>query len=189
MTSSSTRWPPRAWPTSRFPLGGFSPLQSSALSAVATRHGASPMAVALAWLLQAVGPLGLRRQAERGASRLDALLGAADPLGHRRRRHQERPGDLGGREPRHRPQRQRQLRRRRQRQVTAQERQREGVVAQRPSRAGGLDRALLLPAAAGLLGAEVVGDAAAGDRQEPGLRAAGPTPRRATGWTRPGEPS
>lgn len=35
-----------------FPLGGFSPLQSSALSAVATRLGATPMAVALAWLLQ-----------------------------------------------------------------------------------------------------------------------------------------
>lgn len=35
-----------------FPLGGFSPLQSSALSAVATRLDASPMAVALAWLLQ-----------------------------------------------------------------------------------------------------------------------------------------
>jgi aryl-alcohol dehydrogenase-like predicted oxidoreductase len=35
-----------------FPLGGFSPLQSSALSAVAARSDASPMAVALAWLLQ-----------------------------------------------------------------------------------------------------------------------------------------
>jgi pyridoxine 4-dehydrogenase len=35
-----------------FPLGGFSPLQSSALSAVATRLEAAPMSVALAWLLQ-----------------------------------------------------------------------------------------------------------------------------------------
>jgi pyridoxine 4-dehydrogenase len=35
-----------------FPLGGFSPLQSDALSAVATRLDASPMTVALAWLLQ-----------------------------------------------------------------------------------------------------------------------------------------
>jgi aryl-alcohol dehydrogenase-like predicted oxidoreductase len=34
-----------------FPLGGFSPLQSSALSAVADRLGATPMQVALAWLL------------------------------------------------------------------------------------------------------------------------------------------
>jgi aryl-alcohol dehydrogenase-like predicted oxidoreductase len=35
-----------------FPLGGFSPLQSDALTAVAERLGASRMAVALAWLLQ-----------------------------------------------------------------------------------------------------------------------------------------
>ncbi len=35
-----------------FPLGGFSPLQSDALQAVASRLGATPMAVALAWLLQ-----------------------------------------------------------------------------------------------------------------------------------------
>ncbi|GHJ09217.1 oxidoreductase [Micromonospora humidisoli] len=35
-----------------FPLGGFSPLQSAALSAVAARRDATPMAVALAWLLQ-----------------------------------------------------------------------------------------------------------------------------------------
>jgi len=35
-----------------FPLGGFSPLQSSALSAVARRLDATPMQVALAWLLR-----------------------------------------------------------------------------------------------------------------------------------------
>ncbi|MFI5720344.1 aldo/keto reductase family oxidoreductase [Nocardia sp. NPDC051750] len=35
-----------------FPLGGFSPLQSEALSAVAKRAEATPMSVALAWLLQ-----------------------------------------------------------------------------------------------------------------------------------------
>ena len=35
-----------------FPLGGFSPLQSSALSAVAASLSATPMQVALAWLLQ-----------------------------------------------------------------------------------------------------------------------------------------
>jgi pyridoxine 4-dehydrogenase len=35
-----------------FPLGGFSPLQSSALSTVAARLDATPMSVALAWLLQ-----------------------------------------------------------------------------------------------------------------------------------------
>jgi len=35
-----------------FPLGGFSPLQSEALSGVAARIEATPMQVALAWLLQ-----------------------------------------------------------------------------------------------------------------------------------------
>ena len=35
-----------------FPLGGFSPLQSHALDAVAKRLDATPMAVALAWLLR-----------------------------------------------------------------------------------------------------------------------------------------
>jgi pyridoxine 4-dehydrogenase len=35
-----------------FPLGGFTPLQSSALSDVAGRIGATPMQVALAWLLK-----------------------------------------------------------------------------------------------------------------------------------------
>ncbi len=35
-----------------FPLGGFSPLQSSVLSDVAARLNATPMQVALAWLLQ-----------------------------------------------------------------------------------------------------------------------------------------
>jgi aryl-alcohol dehydrogenase-like predicted oxidoreductase len=34
-----------------FPLGGFTPLQSSTLSSVASRLGATPMQVALAWLL------------------------------------------------------------------------------------------------------------------------------------------
>jgi pyridoxine 4-dehydrogenase len=34
-----------------FPLGGFTPLQSSTLAAVAGRLGATPMQVALAWLL------------------------------------------------------------------------------------------------------------------------------------------
>jgi aryl-alcohol dehydrogenase-like predicted oxidoreductase len=35
-----------------FPLGGFTPLQSSTLSTVAQRLGATPMQVALAWLLR-----------------------------------------------------------------------------------------------------------------------------------------
>ena len=35
-----------------FPLGGFTPLQSSTLSDVAARLHATPMQVALAWLLR-----------------------------------------------------------------------------------------------------------------------------------------
>ncbi|MFI0538457.1 aldo/keto reductase family oxidoreductase [Streptomyces sp. WSLK1-3] len=35
-----------------FPLGGFTPLQSEALTRVASRLGAAPMSVALAWLLR-----------------------------------------------------------------------------------------------------------------------------------------
>ena len=35
-----------------FPLGSFTPLQSSALSEAAKALGATPMQVALAWLLQ-----------------------------------------------------------------------------------------------------------------------------------------
>ncbi|MBB3213240.1 aryl-alcohol dehydrogenase-like predicted oxidoreductase [Herbaspirillum sp. Sphag1AN] len=35
-----------------FPLGGFTPLQSSALTSVARELGATPMQIALAWLLQ-----------------------------------------------------------------------------------------------------------------------------------------
>ncbi|MBC7376238.1 MAG: aldo/keto reductase, partial [Burkholderiaceae bacterium] len=35
-----------------FPLGGFTPLQSTALTAVSSALGATPMQVALAWLLQ-----------------------------------------------------------------------------------------------------------------------------------------
>ena len=35
-----------------FPLGGFSPLQSATLTDVAQRVGATPMQVAIAWLLQ-----------------------------------------------------------------------------------------------------------------------------------------
>jgi aryl-alcohol dehydrogenase-like predicted oxidoreductase len=35
-----------------FPLGGFTPLQSSVLSTIAAELGATPMQVALAWLLQ-----------------------------------------------------------------------------------------------------------------------------------------
>jgi pyridoxine 4-dehydrogenase len=46
LTSNGTAYVPF------FPLGGFNPLQSSTLSGVATRLGATPMQVALAWLLR-----------------------------------------------------------------------------------------------------------------------------------------
>lgn len=80
-----------------FPLGGFSPLQSSTLSAVAARLGATPMQVAQAWLLQrspnillipgtssvahlrenlAIGKLTLSPQT---LAELDGIAGAAKP--------------------------------------------------------------------------------------------------------------
>ena len=46
LTTQSTAYVPF------FPLGGFTPLQSTTLSNVAQRLGATPMQVALAWLLQ-----------------------------------------------------------------------------------------------------------------------------------------
>ena len=52
MTTSSTRSPQQGIAyVPYFPLGGFSPLQSGTLDSVAARLGATPMAVALAWLL------------------------------------------------------------------------------------------------------------------------------------------
>ena len=56
-------------------------------------------------------------------------LRAADPLRHRRLRHQERPGDPVGAEAAHGPQRQRDLRGAGQRRVAAEEQQGQGVVA------------------------------------------------------------
>ena len=41
-------WLPPEWE----PLGGFSPLQSETLDSIAKRLSATPMSVALAWLLQ-----------------------------------------------------------------------------------------------------------------------------------------
>ena len=83
-----------------FPLGGFSPLQSNELSQIATEAGATPMQVALAWLLQrspnillipgTSSPTHLRENlaaAELGLApelvcRLDAIgAGQADPSG------------------------------------------------------------------------------------------------------------
>jgi aryl-alcohol dehydrogenase-like predicted oxidoreductase len=53
MIQSSTLSPTTTFPyVPYFPLGGFNPLQSSILSKVAVRLDATPMQVALAWLLR-----------------------------------------------------------------------------------------------------------------------------------------
>jgi aryl-alcohol dehydrogenase-like predicted oxidoreductase len=64
-----------------FPLGGFSPLQSSALSAVATRLDATPMAVALAWLLQRSPNILLIPGTSSVAHLRENIAGAGIPLG------------------------------------------------------------------------------------------------------------
>jgi pyridoxine 4-dehydrogenase len=76
-----------------FPLGGFSPLQSSALSTVAAQLEATPMSVALAWLLQhspnillipgTSSTAHLRENvAGAGLSLSDDDLGELDKIGH-----------------------------------------------------------------------------------------------------------
>ncbi|MEV6986777.1 aldo/keto reductase family oxidoreductase [Sphaerisporangium sp. NPDC051017] len=76
-----------------FPLGGFSPLQSSALSSVAARLDATPMSIALAWLLQrspnillipgTSSTAHLRENiAGAGLSLSDEDLAALDKIGH-----------------------------------------------------------------------------------------------------------
>ena len=62
-----------------FPLGGFSPLQSSALSSVASRLHATPLQVALAWLLRR-SPNILLIPGTSSVSHLKENLAAADLL-------------------------------------------------------------------------------------------------------------
>ena len=75
-----------------FPLGGFTPLQSSTLSDVAARLGATPMQVALAWLLRrapnillipGTSSLGHLREnlAAAQLSLSEAVLGELDTIG------------------------------------------------------------------------------------------------------------
>jgi len=77
-----------------FPLGGFMPLQSKTLSEVATKIGATPMQVALAWLLHrspnillipGTSSLGhLRENLKAGEIKLsDAVLAELDTVGVR----------------------------------------------------------------------------------------------------------
>src|SRR5437899_6568747 len=63
-----------------FPLGGFSPLQSDELKSVATRLDATPMAVALAWLLQRSPNILLIPGTSSVAHLRDNVTGAALPL-------------------------------------------------------------------------------------------------------------
>ncbi|MCS6586960.1 oxidoreductase [Curtobacterium flaccumfaciens pv. flaccumfaciens] len=60
-----------------FPLGGFTPLQSDALSSVATRLSATPMSVALAWLLQRSPNILLIPGTSSGAHLRENIAGAA----------------------------------------------------------------------------------------------------------------
>ena len=63
-----------------FPLGGFTPLQSQALSRVAGRHGASPLSVALAWLLQRSGNILLIAGTSSAAHLRENVAGAGAQL-------------------------------------------------------------------------------------------------------------
>jgi pyridoxine 4-dehydrogenase len=63
-----------------FPLGGFSPLQSSALSAVATRLHTTPMSVALAWLLRRSPNILLIPGTSSVAHLTENVAGAGTPL-------------------------------------------------------------------------------------------------------------
>jgi pyridoxine 4-dehydrogenase len=63
-----------------FPLGGFSPLQSDELGSVATRLDATPMAVALAWLLHRSPNILLIPGTSSVAHLRENVTGAALPL-------------------------------------------------------------------------------------------------------------
>jgi pyridoxine 4-dehydrogenase len=63
-----------------FPLGGFSPLQSGALTAVAHRLESTPMAIALAWLLQRSPNILLIPGTSSAAHLRDNVLGAGVTL-------------------------------------------------------------------------------------------------------------
>lgn len=73
-----------------FPLGGFSPLQSDALTTVATRLDTLPMAVALAWLLHRSPNVLLIPGTSSIAHLRDNINGARLAV-HRRRRRRPRP--------------------------------------------------------------------------------------------------
>ncbi|GAB3846762.1 aldo/keto reductase family oxidoreductase [Micromonospora andamanensis] len=63
-----------------FPLGGFSPVQSEALSGVAARSGSTPMSVALAWLVQRSPNILLIPGTSKVAHLRENIVGAGLPL-------------------------------------------------------------------------------------------------------------
>ena len=130
-----------------------------------------------------LGALLLGGQREGDARGLDALLGAADPLRHRRLGHEERARDLGGGEAADRAQRERDRRRRRERGMAAHEEQHERVVVVDGDLAVGrrdegpvgpeLARDGLLAAPPRDLAAHAIGHAPEGDLDEPPARIVG----------------
>ena len=130
------------------------------------------------------GALGLRRKAERDAAGLDALLGAADALRDRRLRNEECARNLGGREPSHGPERERELRGRGQGGMGAQEEEGQRVILagtkllRSGSRLGALverhlnRRPFLMPPS-GLIAAQLIGEPASGDGDQPASRVVG----------------
>ena len=129
---------------------------------------------------QAVGALRLRGQAEWDTACLDLVLGAADALGDRRLRDEQRARDLGGRQSADRAKREGELGGRRQRGMRAQEEQGEGVVlVGRELVARGRCKQLvgrcprrrgLLAAASCLSAAQLVRQAASRHREQPRSR-------------------
>lgn len=65
-----------------FPLGGFTPLQSAALSKVAKRHDTTTISIALAWLLQRSPNMLLIPGTSSEAHLRENVGGAAIELGH-----------------------------------------------------------------------------------------------------------
>ncbi len=119
-----------------------------------------------------------RRERERLARCLDLGLGPADPLGHGRLGNEERGGDLARGQAADRAERERDGQRGRERRMAAQDHEDQRVVAPRGllvragHRPGG---GQLLPAAARVVAAVLVGQPAGGHPDEPAQRAVGPS--------------
>ena len=77
-----------------FPLGGFSPLQSAALSTVAARADATPMSVALAWLLRRSPNILLIAGTSSPAHLRENVAGAGLALSDEERAELDKIGDL-----------------------------------------------------------------------------------------------